>query len=141
LHSDEYQLESTAVRFSPPIAARFVFRKVVFRCAIRSAARRQSNMGMAMRSPSPALQYPDSDAEQENDATVFANDGDDEDQQDQMVVEHSRLWSNLQDAMQAMEVELHERKKGQVIQHRHVSPPLPSSSQPAGIYACVREAS
>ena len=38
--------------------------------------------------------------------------------------------------MQAVEVELRERKKGQVIQHRHVSPPLPSSSQPAGM--CVR---
>jgi len=38
----------------------------------------------------------------------------------------------------AMEKELRERKKGQVIQHRHVSPPLPSSSQPPGICAyCV----
>ena len=32
-----------------------------------------------------------------------------------------------------MEKELQIRKKGQVIQHRHVSPPLPSSSQLAGI--------
>jgi hypothetical protein len=35
--------------------------------------------------------------------------------------------------MAAMEAELRMRKKGQVIQHRHISPPLPSSSQPTGI--------
>src|SRR5438552_5484084 len=35
--------------------------------------------------------------------------------------------------MVAMEEELRMRKKGQVIQHRHISPPLPSSSQPTGI--------
>ena len=34
--------------------------------------------------------------------------------------------------MAAMEAELRMRKKGQVIQHRHISPPLPSSSQPIG---------
>jgi hypothetical protein len=36
--------------------------------------------------------------------------------------------------MAAMEAEIRIRKKGQVIQHRHISPPLPSSSQLAGIH-------
>jgi hypothetical protein len=52
-------------------------------------------MAMAMRSPSPALQYAESDAEQENGATVFANNDDEDDHQDEMVVEHSRIWSDL----------------------------------------------
>jgi hypothetical protein len=39
--------------------------------------------------------------------------------------------------MAAVEVEAQIRKKGQVIQHRHVSPPLPSSSQPIGSHAWV----
>ena len=41
--------------------------------------------------------------------------------------------------MAAMEVELRQRKKGQVIQHRHISPPLPSSSQPAGAFSRYRD--
>jgi hypothetical protein len=36
--------------------------------------------------------------------------------------------------MVEMEKELRIRKKGQVIQHRHISPPLPSSSQLVGIF-------
>jgi len=36
--------------------------------------------------------------------------------------------------MAAMEEEARLQKKGQVIQHRHISPPLPSSSQLPGTY-------
>jgi hypothetical protein len=45
--------------------------------------------------------------------------------------------TDTQEAIAAMEVESRIRKKGQVIQHRHVSPPLPSSSQPIGSHAWV----
>jgi hypothetical protein len=47
-------------------------------------------MAMAMRSPSPALQYP-SDAEQENSTTEFADD--DDDHQDEMV---ARIFASLE---------------------------------------------
>lgn len=91
-------------------------------------------MAMAMRVQSPPLEYPDSDG------FVDENDQDDEDDhQDELVNSHdlSRSFEGTrthreQEAMAAMEVELRKQKKGQVIQHRHISPPLPSSSQPAG---------
>jgi len=45
-------------------------------------------MAMAMRSPSPALQYPDSDAEQEGVTTLFA---DADDHEDEMVTRFANL--------------------------------------------------
>jgi hypothetical protein len=52
-------------------------------------------MAMSMCSPSPALQYPDSDVEPENGTTVFANDDNEEDHEDEMVVKHLRIWNDL----------------------------------------------
>jgi len=85
-------------------------------------------MAMAMHVQSPQSEYPDSDGFDEHD--------DDDDHQDELVSTTSfHSWTRTnwqQEAMAAMEVELRKQKKGQVIQHRHISPPLPSSSQLAG---------
>ena len=74
-------------------------------------------MATAVHADSPLLEYPASDMDEGQQI--------DQDEQDQL------------EAMAAIEEEARMRKKGQVIQHRHISPPPPSSSQLPGALIAV----